>query len=217
MARTTFSGPVRSENGFEGEFTATSIQLESDNGNKILVDAPDSLAADYTIILPPNDGDNGQVLTTDGNGVTTWTTNGVGTVTSVALSGGTTGLTVTGSPVTASGTITLAGVLAIANGGTNIGTVQALTGPGAVNLTSLVTAVSAEDAADALTLADGTVGQLKVVVYAAESDAGDTAVLTPANRVGYATITFADVGDTATLVYTSAGWAIIAVRGATVA
>ena len=41
-----------------------------------------------------------------------------GTVTSVALSGGTTGLTVTGSPITTAGTITLAGTLAVANGGT---------------------------------------------------------------------------------------------------
>jgi hypothetical protein len=44
---------------------------------------------------------------------------GSGTVTSVALSGGTTGLTVTGSPITTTGTITLAGTLAVANGGTN--------------------------------------------------------------------------------------------------
>jgi hypothetical protein len=43
---------------------------------------------------------------------------GNGTVTSVALSGGTTGLTVSGSPITSSGTITLAGTLAVANGGT---------------------------------------------------------------------------------------------------
>jgi hypothetical protein len=43
---------------------------------------------------------------------------GTGTVTSVAFSGGTTGLTASGSPVTASGTITLAGTLAVANGGT---------------------------------------------------------------------------------------------------
>lgn len=43
---------------------------------------------------------------------------GAGTVTSVALSGGTTGLTVSGSPITTSGTITLAGTLAVANGGT---------------------------------------------------------------------------------------------------
>lgn len=43
---------------------------------------------------------------------------GSGSVTSVAVSGGTTGLTVTGSPVTTSGTITLGGTLAAANGGT---------------------------------------------------------------------------------------------------
>lgn len=43
---------------------------------------------------------------------------GSGTVTSVALSGGTTGLTVSGSPITTTGTITLAGTLAVANGGT---------------------------------------------------------------------------------------------------
>lgn len=41
-----------------------------------------------------------------------------GTVTSVALSGGTTGLTVTGSPITTSGTITLGGTLDVDNGGT---------------------------------------------------------------------------------------------------
>lgn len=43
---------------------------------------------------------------------------GVGTVTSVDVSGGTTGLTTSGGPITGSGTITLAGTLAIANGGT---------------------------------------------------------------------------------------------------
>ena len=45
-----------------------------------------------------------------------------GTVTSVAISGGTTGLTVTGSPITSSGTITFAGTLAVANGGTGLTT-----------------------------------------------------------------------------------------------
>ena len=43
-----------------------------------------------------------------------------GTVTSVAVSGGTTGLTTSGGPITSSGTITLAGTLAVANGGTGI-------------------------------------------------------------------------------------------------
>lgn len=59
------------------------------------------------------------VTITNGNGTITLATSaGTGTVTSVALSGGTTGLTVSGSPVTTSGTITLAGTLAVANGGT---------------------------------------------------------------------------------------------------
>ena len=41
-----------------------------------------------------------------------------GTVTSVAVSGGSTGLTTSGGPITSSGTITIAGTLAVANGGT---------------------------------------------------------------------------------------------------
>jgi hypothetical protein len=50
-----------------------------------------------------------------------------GTVTSIGVSGGTTGLSTTGSPVTTSGTITLAGTLNIANGGTG-----AITAPAAM-------------------------------------------------------------------------------------
>ena len=42
----------------------------SDNGNnKVTLKAPDTLAADYTLTLPANDGDSGQILTTDGSGV----------------------------------------------------------------------------------------------------------------------------------------------------
>jgi len=44
--------------------------------------------------------------------------NGSGTVESVDVSGGTTGLTTTGGPITTTGTITLSGTLAVANGGT---------------------------------------------------------------------------------------------------
>jgi hypothetical protein len=43
---------------------------------------------------------------------------GGGSVTSVDVSGGTTGLTTSGGPITSAGTITLAGTLAVANGGT---------------------------------------------------------------------------------------------------
>lgn len=46
------------------------------------------------------------------------TSSGSGTVTSVNVSGGTTGLTASGGPITSSGTITLGGTLAIGSGGT---------------------------------------------------------------------------------------------------
>ena len=67
-------------------------------------------------------------ITVDAQGRITAAANGSGggggTVTSVDVSGGTTGLTYTGGPITTSGTITMAGVLGVANGGTG-GTTQA--------------------------------------------------------------------------------------------
>lgn len=77
----------------------------------------------------------------------------VGTVTSVALSGGTTGLTVSGSPITTSGTITLAGTLAVANGGTGVTT---STGTGSVALSTSPTFVTPTlGAASATSIANG--------------------------------------------------------------
>jgi len=64
-------------------------------------------------------------ITVDAQGRLTAAANGSaggGTVTSVAVSGGTTGLTTSGGPITGSGTITLAGTLAVANGGTGTAT-----------------------------------------------------------------------------------------------
>lgn len=49
-----------------------------------------------------------------------WDVAGTGTVTSIDVSGGTTGLTTSGGPVTTSGTITLGGTLAATHGGTGI-------------------------------------------------------------------------------------------------
>lgn len=55
----------------------------------------------------------------EGYSNSTWTSIvNSGTVTSVNISGGTTGLSVSGGPITSSGTITLAGILATSNGGT---------------------------------------------------------------------------------------------------
>lgn len=104
MARTTFSGPVASKNGFIAA---------SDNNKIISLEAPDSLAADYVLVLPPNDGTSGQQLTTDGNGILSWASaGGTGTVTSVGGTGTVNGLTLTGT-VTSSGSLTLGGNFAL--------------------------------------------------------------------------------------------------------
>ena len=64
-------------------------------------------------------GSAGQVLMSNGTAAPSWLTiTGTGTVTSVAVSGGTTGLTTSGGPITAAGTITIGGTLAVASGGT---------------------------------------------------------------------------------------------------
>ena len=67
-------------------------------------------------------GNVGQVLTSAGGlGAPYWQTiSGIGTVTSIDVSGGTTGLTTSGGPVTTVGTITIGGTLIPANGGTGI-------------------------------------------------------------------------------------------------
>ncbi|MCP4124337.1 MAG: hypothetical protein GY751_21535 [Bacteroidetes bacterium] len=83
-------------------------------------------------------------LTDDGNGAVTITTGGggggSGTVTSVQVSGGTTGLSYSGGPITTSGTITLSGTLIVANGGTGATTLTdggVLLGSGTGAITAL--------------------------------------------------------------------------------
>ena len=71
--------------------------------------------ADYASLLPP---------------VIPQTTNG--TVTSVDVSGGTTGMSFSGGPITTSGTMTMSGTLGTANGGTGA---TSLTGAGVVTTT----------------------------------------------------------------------------------
>ena len=109
-----------------------------------------STAANARINLLPAYAGNGLKTLALNSGATDveWSAAGSGTVTSVELSGGTTGLTVSGSPVTTSGTITLAGTLALANGGTG-----ATTDSGARTALGLGTAATADlDALGAITV-----------------------------------------------------------------
>ena len=89
------------------------------------------------------------------SGTTLSSTASGGTVTSVDVSGGTTGLTTSGGPITGSGTITLAGTLAVANGGTGattstgsgsvvLATAPTLNGTVILNQTNIYTNTSAE-------------------------------------------------------------------------
>jgi hypothetical protein len=84
---------------------------------------------------------------------------------------------------------------------------QSISGSGALvaNVTAAITNITTTGAAT-ISLADGVQGQIKQFVMI--TDAGD-AVLTPVNRLGFSQITFNDVGDTATLMYTNAKWSVI--------
>jgi hypothetical protein len=70
-------------------------------------------------LLPSYTGNANKRLGLDGTATgLEWVTDGGGTVTSIDVSGGTTGMSFTGGPVTTSGTITLSGTLDLDNGGT---------------------------------------------------------------------------------------------------
>ena len=101
--------------------------------------------------------------------------------------------------------------------GAIITSTQTLSGAGAVDIVNVATAFTSTATGNALTLANGAVGQIKTVAYVAEAAALDTGILNPTTRVGYSTITFTSVGDSVTLQYFTQGWAVIGVRGATVA
>ena len=98
-----------------------------------------------------------------------------------------------------------------------IGAAQALSGPGAINITQPVTKFTSTLAGNALTLAGGVEGQTKTIVYVAEAAGGDTGVLTPTNLGAGTTITFNAVGDACILQFLGTDWWAISLRGAVLA
>ena len=81
-------------------------------------------------------------------------------------------------------------------------TVQQLSGPGAIDVTSLITEITTTGA-DAYTFANGTLGQLKIILMAVNGGVG---TVTPTSISGGTTLTFDAVGESITMVYTSVGW-----------
>jgi hypothetical protein len=150
------------------------------------------------------------------NGNVTVSTTPIAAVTSVALSS--TSLTVTGSPITGSGTmtvdlptnVTVTGQLLL-SGSENLGN---------GNAASLSTTASyfTTTGISTATLAAGTTGQIKTFMMVA--DAGDM-VITVTNAgwksSGTGTITFDDIGDACTLQYVNSKWYCIGQNGVTFA
>jgi hypothetical protein len=109
------------------------VTITGGTANGLTIGASNPAAATFTTLrfnstlsVAGTTGLAGQVLTSNGASAPTWqSVAGVGTVTSVDGSGGTTGLTLTGGPITASGTLILGGTLAVAKGGTGATTASA--------------------------------------------------------------------------------------------
>ena len=115
---TVGSSPVTSSGTLALTFSGTAIPAANGGTAQTTYTTGDLLYASGANTLSKLAiGTSAQVLTVTG-GAPAWGSAGAGTVTSVDMSGGTTGLTTSGGPVTSSGTITLAGTLAAVNGGT---------------------------------------------------------------------------------------------------
>ncbi len=123
--------PASNPSGFTSNTgTVTSVNLTAGTGVSVS-GGPITASGSITVTNTAPD----QVVSLTGSGATTVTgtypnftisspASGAGTVTSIDVSGGTTGLTTSGGPVTSSGTITLAGTLGVANGGTGATTLS---------------------------------------------------------------------------------------------
>ena len=83
------------------------------------------------------------------------------------------------------------------------GTVQTLSAGGAISISSLVTKITSPSGTGTLTIADGTDGQIKVIVMA--SNTGGHALTISAN-IGHSSIVFNSAGDTATLIFLAGNW-----------
>jgi len=224
---------------FLGAGTATAIRFYQPTNSWYQINAETVYGTNMQAFLAVPSSANLRAAMTDETGTgllvfntsPTFVTPVLGTVTSGNISACTSTSMVMVTPILGtptSGTLTnctglplttgVTGALGVINGGTGASaTVQALSGPGAVNITSLATAFTSTATGNALTLADGAQGQLKTIIYVAEAAGGDTGVLTPANLGSATTITFNAVGDSVTLQFAGTDWWVVGFRGAVVA
>ena len=92
--------------------------------------------------------------------------------------------------------------------GAFIGSRQTISGAGAINLTTLYTEITTTSG-DAYTLANGVIGQMKIIVMTV--DGGD-ATITPTTFANGTRVVMDAVHDSVTLIYGASGWQVIASR-----
>jgi hypothetical protein len=96
--------------------------------------------------------------------------------------------------------------------GAFIGSRQTISGAGAINLTTLFTEITTTGT-DAYSLANGTVGQVKIITMAV--DGGD-ATITPTTFANGTSMTMDAVQDSVTLIYGANGWVVLASQNVTI-
>ena len=158
------SGQVLISNGSLSPSWGAPGSLVVDAASRLLGGAANQVVyqagtSDTSFVVAPVSADT--FLKWNGSGFEWGAVAGAGTVTSVDGSGGTTGLTVSGGPITAAGTLTLGGTLAISAGGTGLGATatngQLLIGNGSGYTLATLTAgtgVSVTNATGSITLAN---------------------------------------------------------------
>jgi len=82
----------------------------------------------------------------------------------------------------------------------------------AISVASSITHINTTAGAHAGAMANGTNGQIKIITMITD---GGNSVVTPAALAGYTNITFNDVGDSATLVFTNSKWVLLSHVGCT--
>ena len=117
---------------------------------------------------------------------------------------------ITGATSGAFSTTLTAGSI-VTTGGITAG-IQTISGPGAINLTTLYTELTTTGA-DAFSLANGAAGQIKLITLLVE---GGTATITPTTFSNGTSITMDAANDSVTMIYGTNGWQIIAAQAITV-
>lgn len=109
----------------------------------------------------------------------------------------------------------VAGNLTVSNGFLSFSqTPQSASGNATASLTTALTNFTLTTGSDTLTLANGTPGQIKIISVIAGAG---SLTITPATRLGYASITATSIGRVVILMYinNTSGWAVISNQGCT--